>query len=124
MFSVGVCNLQKVSPFLRHRSRQSLMVRRLSDRKSLSTLEENACCKDSRPARRVLALQRQREKGDATEIKRRGRIFSWYKPRIDVPLVHQVVDTLLEFVLCFFLCSLLIHLLPPCLVGHAQTNCS
>lgn len=44
-------------PFLRLRSRQSLMVIRLSVRKSYSCLEEKACRSDSMPASRVLVLQ-------------------------------------------------------------------
>lgn len=44
-------------PFLRLLSRQSVMVRRLSVRKSYSTREENACRNDSSPPRRVLVLR-------------------------------------------------------------------
>lgn len=32
----------------------------------------------------------------------------------NIPFVHQVVNTLLEFVLCVFLCRLHVHLLAPC----------
>lgn len=46
-----------VLPFLRLRSRQSLMVMRLSVRKSYSCLEEKAWRSDSRPASRVFALK-------------------------------------------------------------------
>lgn len=66
-------NICRLLPFLRLRSRQSLMVMRLSIRKSYSCLEEKACRSDSRPASRVFVLWWTKEKCNRQTVPKKCR---------------------------------------------------
>lgn len=120
------------------------MVRRLSVRKSYSTLEEKACRNDSRAARRVFALRHEEENNNKRcwshfflqLIMPLHAHFSfltllkWFKKKkrklkkknCFSPLISQVVYTQFEFVFRFFLGSLLIHLLTSCVRSNNTEN--